>query len=41
MSTKYVLLYKSADNVVEKAPLHFEAHSARGQAFHGRGSLVA
>jgi uncharacterized protein YciI len=41
MSMKYVLLYESADNVVEKAPLHFEAHSARGQAFHERGSLMA
>jgi uncharacterized protein len=41
MSTKYVLLYESADNVLEKAPLHFEAHSARGQDFHERGSLVA
>jgi len=41
MSLKYVLLYESADDVMEKAPLHFEAHSARGQAFHERGSLVA
>jgi uncharacterized protein len=41
MSMKYVLLYESADNVMEKAPLHFGAHSARGQAFHERGSLIA
>ena len=41
MSKKYVLFYESADNVAEKAPLHFAAHSALGQAFHERGSLVA
>jgi uncharacterized protein len=38
---KYVLLYESADDVLRKAPEHFEAHSARGQEFHQRGSLVA
>jgi uncharacterized protein YciI len=41
MSVKYVLVYESDDDVLEKAPLHFEAHSARGQEFHERGSLVA
>jgi uncharacterized protein YciI len=41
MSTKYVLLYESADDVLAKAPLHFAAHSARGQEFYERGSLVA
>ena len=41
MSMKYVLLYESADNLLEKAPMHFEAHSARGQSFHERGSLLA
>ena len=41
MSKKYVLLYESADDVLAKAVEHFPAHSARGQAFHDRGSLVA
>jgi uncharacterized protein YciI len=41
VSKKYVLFYKSADDVAAKAPLHFAAHSALGQAFHERGSLVA
>ena len=41
MSKKYVLLYESADDVLARAPAHFEAHSARGQAFHERGALVA
>jgi uncharacterized protein YciI len=36
-----VLLYESAEDVLSKAPEHFPAHSARGQAFHERGSLVA
>lgn len=34
MSTKYVLLYESAEDVLAKAPVHFAAHSARGQEFH-------
>ena len=37
---KYVLLYESADDVLEKAPAHFEAHAALGQEFHARGSLL-
>jgi uncharacterized protein len=41
MGVKYVLLYESADDVLAKAPAHFAAHSARGQEFHARGSLVA
>lgn len=41
MSKKYVLLYVSAENVLAKAAEHFPAHSARGQAFHERGSLLA
>ena len=41
MSTKYVLLYESADDVLAKAPAHFPAHSARGHEFHERGSLIA
>ena len=40
MSVKYVLLYESADNVAEKAPVHFAAHSERLQQFHGDGSLL-
>ena len=41
MSKKYVVLYESADDVLAKAPVHFAAHSARGQDFHQRGLLVA
>jgi hypothetical protein len=41
MSTKYVLLYESADDVLAKAPLCFAEHSARGQEFHEGGSLIA
>ena len=41
MSTKYVLFYESAEDLSAKAPLHFPAHSAVGQQFHERGSLVA
>jgi uncharacterized protein YciI len=37
---KYVLFYESADDLAEKAPAHLPAHSARGQEFHERGSLV-
>lgn len=37
---KYVLLYESADDVLEKAPAHFEAHTVRGMEFHERGSLL-
>jgi uncharacterized protein YciI len=37
---KYVLFYESADDVLEKAPAHWEAHSARGNEFHERGSLL-
>jgi uncharacterized protein YciI len=39
-SAKYVLFYESADDVYEKAPEHFEAHTALGSAFHDRGSLL-
>jgi uncharacterized protein len=41
VSAKYVLFYESADDVLEKAPLHFAAHSERGQAFHERGVMIA
>ena len=40
MSTKYVLLYESAENVAVKAPVHFPAHSERLQQFHRDGSLL-
>jgi uncharacterized protein len=40
MSPKYVLLYESADDVLEKAPLHFPAHSRRVDEFHARGVLL-
>jgi uncharacterized protein YciI len=38
--TKYVLFYESADDVLEKAAAHFEAHSARGNQFHERGAML-
>jgi uncharacterized protein YciI len=41
MGMKYVLFYESADDVLTKGPTHFPAHSARGEEFHQRGSLVA
>lgn len=37
---KYVLFYDSADDIETKAPLHFPAHEARLQEFHGRGTLL-
>ena len=40
MSTKYVLLYESADDVAEKAPVHYSAHSERLGAFHRDGTLL-
>jgi uncharacterized protein len=40
VSNKFVLFYESADDVLEKAPLHFQAHAARGQEFHARGQLL-
>jgi uncharacterized protein YciI len=39
-TTRYVVLYQSADNVAEKAPLHFAAHWARALEFHARGDLL-
>ncbi len=38
---RYVLFYESAEDVLEKAPLHFADHSARLQEFQGRGTLLA
>ncbi len=40
MSVKYVLLYESAENVAEKAPVHYAAHSARLDRFHRDGTLL-
>lgn len=37
---KYVLLYESADDAREKAPLHFADHRARWQQFRADGSLL-
>ena len=37
---KYVVFYESAENVAERAPAYFAAHSARGRAFHARGELL-
>jgi uncharacterized protein YciI len=37
---KYVVLYESAPNVMERAPAHFPAHKARLDEFHGRGDLL-
>jgi uncharacterized protein len=41
LSTKYVLLYESAENVLEKFPAHYPAHSERLDAFHEAGTLEA
>jgi uncharacterized protein len=40
MSMKAVVLYESAENVMENAPLHFAAHSARLDEYHRRGTLL-
>jgi uncharacterized protein YciI len=37
---KYVLFYESADDVMSKAPVHYEAHRARLDEFHARGELL-
>lgn len=37
---KYVLFYQPSADVLEKAPLHFPAHSARLDQFHARGTLL-
>jgi uncharacterized protein YciI len=39
LSTKYVLLYESADDVLEKVPVHYPAHSAYADRFHEAGTL--
>lgn len=37
---KYVLLYESVKHAGEKAPASLQAHEARLQEFHSRGTLV-
>ena len=37
---KYVLLYESADDVIERYPAHYPAHSARLDRFQADGSLL-
>ena len=37
---KYVLSYTSADDVAEKAPVHFAAHRARWAEFQANGTLL-
>lgn len=39
MSTKYVVLYESSDDVLEKAPVHYAEHSAFADRFHEAGTL--
>jgi uncharacterized protein YciI len=38
--TKYVLLYETADDVLETAPVHFPAHSERLRQFHEQGRAL-
>ena len=37
---KYVLIYDSADDVAQTAPLHFAAHRARWKEFETDGTLL-
>ncbi len=37
---KYVLFYQSAEDVLTKAPTHYEAHVARLSEFQARGDLL-
>ena len=39
-STKYALLYESAEDVLAKVPAQYAAHTARGDEFHRRGLLL-
>ncbi len=38
---KAVLFYRSGSDALTKAPVHFPAHKARMDEFHGRGELIA
>ena len=40
MTKKYVVIYESADDVREKAPLHFAEHQARWKQNSDRGELL-
>jgi uncharacterized protein YciI len=40
MNKRYVVLYESADNVADKAPVHFPAHSERLLEFHKDGRVL-
>jgi uncharacterized protein YciI len=40
MTTRYVVLYESADDVREKARIHFAEHRARWQQYGDRGELL-
>jgi uncharacterized protein YciI len=37
---RYVLIYESADDVAEQAPVHFAAHRARWAEFQASGTLL-
>ena len=37
---KYVLIYDSADDVAQTAPVHFAAHRARWKDFQANGTLL-
>jgi uncharacterized protein YciI len=41
MTTRFVLLYQSADDVARKAPAHFPAHLARIHEFRDRGEILS
>jgi uncharacterized protein YciI len=40
VTLKYVLLYETADDVMEKAPVHYPAHSAWADEFEAEGTLL-
>lgn len=37
---KYILMYEAADDVRDKAPLHFAEHCARWQNYRNDGTLL-
>ena len=37
---KYILIYDSADDVAQTAPVHFAAHRARWKDFQADGTLL-
>jgi uncharacterized protein len=41
MTTRFVMLYHSADDVAHKAPAHFPAHLARIHEFRDRGEILS